>query len=205
MSIISKIYLLSVCLTSLLIISYPHSKNEFSNDQYEIISLLLESLSAGPPPPPPAPGVYSKDTLVFNKYSDSINRLDVSIVVLDHFIKSEEIPVQQKVTFEKKFQKLIETLEKNEIDNSKINFDSIMVSDNRKIMKTDKAYRGVLEDNNASHYIAFSNVILNKDKDNAVIYFINNRGALSGTTSLVLLDKKNGKWKIYKRIVLSLS
>ncbi len=204
MSIISKIYLYLVCLVLLLVISCSNSKNDINKDKYEIIALLIERLPAGPPPPPP-PGVYLKDTIAFKRYADSVNRLDVSIVLLDHFIDSEKTSTQLKRKVEKDFHLLIERLENVETDNSKINFDSIIVSKNRKIIPTNGVYRDLLKDNNASHYIAFSNIIFSKNRDKAVIYIINTRGPLSGSTSLVLLQKSDGKWKVYKNIGLTIS
>ncbi|PKV48706.1 hypothetical protein ATE84_0712 [Aquimarina sp. MAR_2010_214] len=206
MSITSRIsYIILICF---IIYSCNNSKkkaNDSKEDKYKIISLLIEKLSAGPPPPPPPPGVYKKDTIAFNRYVDSINKLNVSIVVFDHFIESERTFTQAKREIHKDFHLLIERLENNEIENSKINFDSIIVSSNRKIIPVNKVYRNLLKDNNASHYVAFSNIIFNKNVDKAVVYMINNRGPLSGNTILVLLEKKDGSWRVFKRKLLTIS
>ncbi len=205
MSIISKFYFILVFFLSLLVISCFNSKKETNKDIYEILSLLLERLPAGPPPAPPQPGDYKKDTLAFNKYLDSINRLDVSIIVLDHFIDNQEKFTHLEGKVEKDYQLLIEKLENYQENNIKINFDFIEVSKNRLIIPKSEVYKDILKDNNASYYIAFSNVVFNKNQDKAVIYIINDRGPLSGTTSLVLLNKKEGKWEVYKNIGLTIS
>ena len=77
--------------------------------------------------------------------------------------------------------------------------------DNQKIQWIDNLYRGMFEDLNIDFYIAFSDVIFNTDKDKAIVYMSKNRHPMSGSISLILLEKVNKKWRVHKSILLSIS
>ncbi|WP_062056225.1 hypothetical protein [Aquimarina longa] len=180
--------------------------NSFEKDKYQIMTLLIEEIPPGPPPPLPPPGVYTKDTIAFNKYRDSIFKLDITIGVIDSFIPHNDDIFYHNI--EKEYQILIAKLKPiKENYNHKIKLEKLQVKDNRKLImfsSTDNT-RQLLLDDSLDYVICFSEIILNPKKNKAIVVSSGYPHPKGGSSVLYLLKKENGNWKIFKRKLLSIS
>ncbi|WP_103072711.1 hypothetical protein [Aquimarina sediminis] len=180
--------------------------DSLEKDRYEIITLLIEQIPPGPPPPTPPPGVYTKDTIAFNRYVDSIYKLDVDIAVIDDFFTYNG---QRKFEdLEKEYQILIKKLKSIKgSSNHKIELEKIQAKKNRKLRifnSTDNT-RQLLLDGSVDYVIRFSEIVLNPKKNKAVVVSSAYPHPKGGSSVLYLLKKENGNWKIFKRKLLSIS
>ncbi len=205
MSLIRSKYLFSFVVLLFIILSC-NKETSVDRDTHAIMSLLLGNLSPAPPPAPPAPGTYKKDTIAFNRYVDSVSKLEVHIGILKYCAPIDVVARPTKEKLPKEYRLLADKLESLDacLDISK-QLDVSKLPDNQKIQWIDNLYRGMFEDLNIDFYIAFSDVIFNTDKDKAIVYMSKNRHPMSGSISLILLEKINKKWKVHKSILLSIS
>ncbi|WP_103072712.1 hypothetical protein [Aquimarina sediminis] len=178
--------------------------NSFEKDKYEIISLLIQKLPPGPPPPPPY-GVHKKDTLAFNKYVDSIYKLDVNIAILAHCAPINKFPKSVKENISNDFILLLEKLESTNSNCEKINLDLLKIPNNRKLKLVNKPFKNLFSKLDVSYYVAFSDVAINEVKDIAVVYMSEDTSSLSGSIDVYFLKKIDEKWKVFKRKTLSIS
>jgi hypothetical protein len=205
MSIRNRIlYIILICFT---IYSCNNSKkqtNDLEGEKYEIMSLLIEKLPAGPPPPPP--GVYKKDTIAFNRYVDSIYQLDVNIGIINEFVMYNDD--REFNDLEKEYQILIEKLQSiKDSTKHKIELEKISVKKNRKLRifsSTDNT-RQLLLDGSVDYVIRFSEIVLNPEKNKAVVASSAYPHPKGGSSVLYFFKKENGNWRIFKQKLLSIS
>lgn len=183
-------------------------KNQFDDlerDKYQIITLLIEKVPPGPPPPPP-PGVYEKDTIAFNRYVDSIYKLDINIGIIDNFFVYDDKILDQSI--ENEYQTLIEELKSiKENSNNKIELEKIQVKENRKITAFNSAdnARQLLLGDSLDYVMRFSEIVLNGEKNRAVVVSSAYPHPKGGNADLYMLKKEKGIWKIFRRKTLSIS
>ncbi|WP_128755312.1 hypothetical protein [Aquimarina sediminis] len=175
------------------------------------MSLLIERIPPGPPPPPPPPGVYTKDTIAFNRYVDSIYKLDVKIGVINELSDYTDNSYKRDIE-DSLYQELIDQYHSSKTSTCCIEIGKINVKRNRelKVFTVDSARIHIKSVENIINpkvkcIVNFSDVTLNEGNDKAIIYMGRYSHPLNGSTSLILLEKLDGKWKIYKRITLSIS
>ncbi|WP_103071302.1 hypothetical protein [Aquimarina sediminis] len=177
--------------------------DSLEKEKYQIMALLIEQIPPGPPPPP---GVYTKDTIAFNKYRDSVFKLDVDIAVTEDFVRYNSD--REFNDLEKEYQVLIEKLKSiSDSTNHKIEIEKIPVKKNRKLRTltpTDNT-RELLLGDSLDYVISFTEIILNPDKNKAIVISWAYSHPISGSSKLYLLKKENGYWKIFKRKTLSIS
>lgn len=175
-------------------------------DKYQIMALLIEKIPPGPPPPPPPSGVYTKDTIAFNRYVDSIYKLDVNIGVINEFVMYNDD--REFNDLEKEYQILIEKLQSiKDSTKHKIELEKISVKKNRKLRifsSTDNT-RQLLLDGSVDYVIRFSEIVLNPEKNKAVVVSSAYPHPKGGSSVLYFFEKENGNWRIFKRKLLTIS
>ncbi len=192
----------SILLFSMFFISCAKKEIKKEHETYKIISLLIDEFGKAPPPPPPPGELYS----LSEKQKDSIYNQAQKIVIYPTFYVRKD-----KLTYNKnygeEFKNLTDNLrglKANELFNlSKVHIKrpfELSILDTLK-KKKDRRYI----EKNFDKLLIFSNISFNDTYTKAVAIVGVNMGPLNGYSSLVFLEKKNGKWNIKGTDTLSIS
>ena len=160
---------------------------------YQIVSLLVDDFGRPfiPPPPPNEINTYTDIQL------DSIFNQKQKISIYPVFQKVNN-KFSHKKAYDVEFNKLMDSLKDvyfdKKVDISKIKINrpfNLSIIDTIKV-RQDRRY---LEEN-FDKLLSFYNISFNEKQTKAVTIIGVGMGTLNGYTSLVFLEKINGKWKI---------
>ncbi|WP_109433967.1 hypothetical protein [Aquimarina sp. AU119] len=183
--------------------SCESNKEKREKNTYQIVSLLIDEVGGPIKPPPPPEGQKAYFT---NKQIDSIMTRSQDIALHPVFKKVKRKFVK-KDNYGEKFNVLLEQLNKLKeeklIDTLKIktSISCRLNTIDTLLLKSDKRYI----DKNYDILIYFSNISFDDDFSKAVLILSSTRGYLSGSSSIIFLEKKDGIWQIKETDTFSIS
>ncbi len=187
---------------SFLIISCQ-SKDEYKTNAYQIINLIIQEF--GKPLVPPA--TDQNGNLLYNQNQlDSIKSSNQKVRVYPLVKnKNRETTLENRDEFKNLFQDLRNS---EELLSFQINKDDLEYPNNYKLKLLDtvayKKDRQYLEKNRFV-MVSVDNMIFNDDYTKAIVIAGAARSQLAGFSSLILFEKKNGKWIIKDTKTLTIS
>jgi hypothetical protein len=170
-------------------------------DNQQIYSILITD-KAKPLPPPPLPK-KEKDTTVFLNSKNTVfkNNKKVSIAVYPNLL---ELKINNTYNFNSLDNINVESYKSDKIFNKQ----NLSFANNNiilKILKNNEVNNTILVYKNYDWVLLFSDIIFNKTKNKAIVLVNSSTDKLSGSSTLYLLEKENGLWKIFKKKIISVS
>jgi hypothetical protein len=175
------------------LISCKNNINKEESEKYTVLSVIANRFTiADLPPPKPGRGFD-----LSSQQLDSIRNQKQSIAVHPNLLKSNHT-FNEKFLEDELFLNLLNNLktidDKNQIDLKKI---ETKIPHNLFYLDTiknnnDKYY----VDSNFDKLLIFSPVSFNEDLNKAVVIVAVKKGYMNSSSSIVLLEKKNGVWEI---------
>lgn len=181
--------------------------DEVSNDEYEIINLLVSQISNPLPPPPPL--FYEDEKLSEDEKTkiveeliqkDSIEKSKLKFTIyFDDSLQALEKDFGNKL-FEKNIgfdEFYLKKIDDDLMKSKKINLDKLTFPKNIKIIKNYNEDFSKWEKDFWGKYW-MSRIIFNDSRTKAVVEFNHICGNLCGGGSKIYLSKINGKWKVIR-------
>ncbi len=180
------------------------SKDQLSNDEYEIINLLISEIRYPPPPPPPFLSELDKlSDAEYNQKIDSLIRKDsieqLKIKLVIHFEDSlkglsknfKNMLYEENIGFEEFY---LMDINEEYTHSKKIDMRELQFPKNVVLWKPNKNEKVNQIEKVTQYWI--SRILFNKEKNKAVVEFNSLSGPLSGGGSKVYLMKTDDKWQI---------
>lgn len=181
--------------------------DEISDDEYQIIYLLVSQISNPIPPPPPL--LYEDEKLSEDEKTkiveqlirkDSIEKSKLNFTIyFDDSLKALDQDFEYKL-FEKNIgfdEFYLKKIDEDLMKSKKINIDKLTFPKNIKIIKNySEDYSKWEKDFWGKYWM--SRIIFNDNKTKAIVEFNHICGHFCGGGSKIYLSKINGKWKVIR-------